>query len=401
MAKHAKLSPSSASRWLSCTKSLELIEELRVKDSGSHYANEGSKAHELLENMLLQNVFEIRSGGYRDWKSDYPEIPVNGDMMEAVQVALNYISDLKVYHRDLIIQPESRVYARSLGEDVYGTADVVCYSPAAKKLWVVDYKHGKGVKVEATDNKQLEIYAIGAIDTFGWMFDDISTIEVVIIQPRCPAEDLIRSAVYSRSDMRMLAIEMAGIIEVIGTSAASFCVSESACRWCPAKAICPALKGRAVKSLGIRFESLESIPEVAEAKAKDEDFLARYLDDKKLIEAWMHSLEVEAMERLSAGGSVGGYKMVAGRSRRKWGLDEEQIIDVLRTDLKLRPSEIFEQKLVSFTKIEKLIDVTKRNGKVKLERFKTLVVKPQGKPVLVNGDDPREPLQPVQFNPLT
>ncbi len=396
MSRHAKLSPSSASRWLRCTKSPEIIQE--EEDTGSIYADEGSRAHELLEQTLLQKKFTVPSD-CETWPSEYPHIKVTQEMIEAVQVALNFVYGLTTAHPDTVIQTETRVHATSLGGDVYGTADVICHSPRAKKLWVIDYKHGRGVLVSAKDNPQLEIYAIGVLDSFGWLFSGIETVEAVIVQPRCPAPELIRAAVYAYDDLLVIGNRMAAKIKTIGTDEAVFCADINTCRWCPAKANCPTLKDRAVNSLKVDFKDLTKPP--GAEKDMSLEFLEQYLKDRALIEAWMSALDVECMTRLSAGEAIGDYKIVAGRSRRKWCLPDVDIAKVLREELKFRPMDIYEDKLVSFTKIEKLIDVSKRNGRAKLDRFQKLTVKPAGKPVVVEGDDPRDPLKPVSFDPLT
>lgn len=383
---HAKLSPSSASRWLTCTKSPE--ECYGLEETTSPYAEEGTKAHEMLEDWL--------KNGY---DSQLSVLSTEIDMREAVTTAYKKIMELKDSDPGAIMISETTVGPNALGPDVWGTADVILYLPAFKTLYVIDYKHGMGVAVDLP-SPQLEIYAILAMESFSWMFGEIEHVETMIIQPRAfHGDGPIRSHGYSPVELTTLAVFMNDSIATIGTDEAIYAPSESACRWCLAKSKCPALETKAQTAAQMTFAA---IPKKEAAKEIPCDKLVEYHANRKLIDLWLKALDARILNGLMAGEEIGDLKVVAGRmGNRAWGADDDTVAETLKQNCKLKPKEIVTEKLKSPTQIAKLLqEKPERGKKKKLEALEALIARKTGKPTVVPGDDKRDSIVP-QFKDLT
>ena len=175
---HAKLSPSSAERWIVCPGSVVLSEGMPERTSA--FAEEGTQAHALAEMLLTMTPGEM----------DTP-----AGMLDNVMVYVDHIRGILAEHPDAVLMVEQRVKVNDL---VYGTADAVIWIPSLQLLIIVDLKYGAGVAVEAI-SLQLKIYALAALLTFGYKAKRVSA---TIVQPRCPHTDgPIRTAVYEAADL--------------------------------------------------------------------------------------------------------------------------------------------------------------------------------------------------------
>ena len=383
---HAKLSPSGASRWLTCTKSPEACQGL--KDKTSVYAQEGTEAHELLEKWRKEGRPAIDT-----------VLGSELEKIEAVTKAYNYIEELKQQDPGSIEMNETTMGPGILGDDVWGTADVIMYQPAFKTLHVIDYKHGKGVAVDLPSS-QLEIYAILAKEAFAWMFGEVESVQTTIIQPRAIHGDgPIRSQNYTPEGLELIAIDMQMAIRKIGTDAAEYAPSESACRWCLAKATCEALQEQALAAAQMTFAEIPKKEEALEVAKSD---LEIFFDNRKLIDLWLSAMDARILDSLMAGDKIGDLKVVQGRlGNRRWKSNDDEIKAILKSECKLKPKEMVTEKLRSVKQIEDLLHEKPARGREKkLAALADLITRSPGKPTVARGDDKRPSIAP-QFEDLT
>lgn len=378
MAKHAILSASGASRWMACTPSAVL--EQQFENKSSVFAEEGTLAHELGELTLKLNLGEITK---RTFNSKFKKIQENklysADMPDYVQTyvdtCLERVSEAKATTPDALFKIEQRLDFSEWVPDGFGTGDFVIIADGTME--VCDLKYGKGVPVSANNNKQMMLYALGAIAEFNFLYD-IQKVRMTIIQPRLDnlstfevtTEDLLKWAedyVRSRAE---LAIKGKG----------EFCAGDH-CKFCRAKAVC---RARAEKNMELAKYDFE------EPALLDNNDVAYILSKIDELVNWAGDVKEFALEQALNGEEYDGFKVVEGRSNRKYA-DTEAIVEILR-DNNFNDPDIFKpSELITLTNMEKLV------GKKKLtELIGDYIVKPPGKPTLVPITDKREPYNPAK-----
>lgn len=351
MTVHAKLSASGAHRWMACPGSVKAEEGL--PDSSSPFAEEGTQAHDVAEKAL--------TGGW-----DCSTVWDRDDLAEPLQVYVDYV---RAIPHDLRVI-EKRVSFGDWVEDGFGTADAICIKD--NTIHIVDLKFGKGVKVDATNNPQAMLYALGAFSEYEFLFD-LKTVKISIVQPRMdnisewelPIEDLLKWGEVARQ--AALATQDSNAKRVPG---------EKQCRWCKAKATCPALLGMTQDAIMADFDQLDDLPP---PNKLTDDQLRVALEAKPLIEAWLSAVENFIKERIVDGVGFPGFKLVEGRSMRKWA-DEKIMLDVL---VNMLGDKAYIKKIVSPAQAEKAL------GKKRKEEIEEYVVKPRGAPTLAVESDPR------------
>jgi hypothetical protein len=216
------------------------------------------------------------------------------------------------------------------------------------------------------------------------LIHDIEKIVIVIIQPRL---DHIDEWSLSVEELLKWGAWISERAELALSADAERAPGEKQCQWCKAKATCPALERYTKRILMSDFDCLES-PEKL-----DDDQLREALEAKKLIVGWLEAVEKLVVERLESGEQFPGFKLVAGRSLRKW-VDEESASKVL---VQLVGDDAFERKLLSPSKAEKLLGKTRKGG------IEDIIIKPEGKPTLAPESDKRPAinLQESDFEVLT
>lgn len=347
MAEHAKLSTSGAHRWLACPGSIKAEEGIPEKTSS--YAEEGTLAHSVAESLLLGKT------------------PKECDFLEPVQAYVDYVRQI-AGKNELFV--ETRVDFSPWVPDGFGTSDAIIIDTENQTIDVIDLKFGKGIKVDAEDNPQGMLYALGVINDFSWAMDDIKNINLHIHQPRL---DHISVWSISVDDLLAWGETVKERAALALTEDAPRIPGEKQCQWCKAKATCPAILKLAHDVTSKEFDSLDNPDTLTDEQ------LRYALENRKLVVSWFDAVEALVFERLNAGEAFPGFKLVQGRSNRDWMNPDEAEIQLTR----LIGEDAYEKKLLSVAKAEKIL------GKKKASEIASLIVKPEGKPTLAPESDKR------------
>ena len=307
---HAVLSPSTSERWLSCPASVRVSAE--IVDVESKYAEEGTRAHALAElraslafDLIDQYRYSIR---WRTWQQEtFGAGYTQRDINEMGEHADSYVELLKERFAE---HPHSRVFLEQRVftglEGCWGTADCIIASP--EHVEIVDFKYGKGVRVNAFKNSQLMLYGIGALEGYGDLLGDVTDVYCTVYQPRIdnvstfhiPAEELRQW----RDSIRPTA---ASALDGTG----GFGPSEKACRWCPAAGSC---RARIESLAASAFDDLEEHPEPDTIPPEELGTLLSRLPELK---EWIAAVEHSALVRMYSGGErIPGWKVVRSGGRR-------------------------------------------------------------------------------------
>ncbi|ACO85373.1 DUF2800 domain-containing protein [Clostridium botulinum] len=370
MVKHAILSASGASRWLACPPSARLEENYPNKSS--EFAKEGTLAHELGELGLKKNLELIST---RKFNSGLKKIEADKlytiDMPDYVEVyvdtCMEKVAEAKAKTPDALFKIEQRLDFSEWVPDGFGTGDFVIIADGTMEI--CDLKYGKGVPVSAIGNKQMRLYALGAIAAFSFLYD-IEKIKMTIIQPRLDSistdemlvEELLKWAQEELKPIAKLAYEGKG----------EFCAGDH-CKFCRAKAVC---KARADKNMELAQYDFQ------EPNTLDNNDIAFILGKADELINWAKDVQEYALEQALQGEEFDGFKVVEGRSNRKW-TDEDKIGEILLGQGFLE-NIIYTKKLTGITNMEKAI------GKKEVNRLLgDYITKPQGKPTLATITDKR------------
>ena len=391
---HAILAPSGSSRWMRCTPSARL--EALEPEKETAYTREGTIAHAMAEALLrgaLHTQDQLREQD-RDrrleWPTDRKDLVEMGgaDLLKAFTACegedldpeemLAVVADhyarlvwedyLDALYRDpdAVLLVEARLKLDEYIPEGFGSSDaVIIYG---RNLSVYDLKYGKGVKVSAVGNTQMRCYALGALLGPGELYD-ISEVSMVIIQPRLQwwSNDILSTEALM--DWAENELKPAAVMAYQGEG--EFIPGEH-CRFC---AVAPRCKALALKASTLKIDRDHDL--------MDNNEMAETLRALPAVKAWIASLESYALEQVLAGTPIPGFKVVEGRSLRQIP-DQKAAIGALAAaglseDSYLRPRE-----LKTISDLEKLL--TKKGFNTILGQY---VVKPQGKPTLVEDTDPR------------
>lgn len=369
---HAKLSASGSSRWINCPGSIKL--ESGFSDTSSDYAKEGTLAHSVAE-LKLTKYFK-KGIGPKKFKSQMDEFKKSdywaNDMDGYTDDYFDFIKEKSLAYKERpYTEIELRVDFSDIVPEGFGTCD--CVMIHGNELSIIDLKYGKGVEVSAENNSQLMLYALGAYKMFSIIYD-IKTVSMTIAQPRLgnfdtwtiPIEELIRFG------------EMVKPIAMEAYNGSDKLAVGDHCKFCKAKSKC---RARAE----MMFKPVEDIKPILDKKPSEiltSEEIGEYLTKLDGVVAWIKDLEETALSEALAGKTVTGFKIVEGRSNRKFK-DTDVVVTKL-TNSGLSEDEIFERKLLALTKLEKLV------GKKEFaELLKDDIIKPPGKPTLVKESDKR------------
>lgn len=371
MAEHALLSASGAERWLNCPPSARLEETM--EEESSEYAREGSFAHSLAEAYLSCHLGLVKKGEHnkrltRLKKDPFYSKELDDYVLNYVDFAIEKINEAKARTADAVVLLEMKLdYARWVPGG-FGTGDLVLIGDEV--LEVIDFKYGKGIPVVAEGNSQMRLYALGALNQFGCLYE-VDIVKMTIHQPRL---DNISSAEMSAKELICWATNTVKDAAEKAWEGKGEFLPGAHCRFCRVRATC---RARAKENTRlVRFEFKEP------PLLKDEEIVA-VLDAADEYTRWILDVQVHALSQaVNTGKQWPGYKLVEGRSYRKYS-DELKVAEALKA-AGYDEEQIYERTLLGITKMEKAV------GKKKFhELLSGLVEKPPGKPKLVPASDKR------------
>lgn len=309
---HSHLGASSSHRWIACPASVRLA--ATMPNESSEYAVEGTAAHALAEHCLWENLQAADLIGH-DFEVENTRFwGVTEEMAEHVQTYLDYAREA-IAAEECEWETEVRFDLSKLYPGMFGTADLVVYRPQSAHLIVVDYKHGRGVAVEAEGNPQLRYYALGAATRHHNR--PVKTVEIVVVQPRCPhSKGPIRREIVSPMDLMDWSADLIAAAKRTESADAPAVPGEH-CRFCPASPVCPARENMVLEAAQAAFgaDGAMTLPEVETA---DSARLAKLLGVVDQIEDWCKSVREFAHHEAEAGRVPPGFKLVATRPTRKF-----------------------------------------------------------------------------------
>jgi len=351
---HARLSPSSAKRWLMCPGSVPLSEG--IPDRTTDYAAEGTAAHELAERCLRnrldpESFIGGMSNGYE----------VTDEMAAAVRVYVDWVQDQTDPGDEFEI--ECQLDLRHVGDDMFGTGDALIFKPESRHLIIADFKYGRGVAVEVRENAQGLAYACGAIQRYHNR--QIATVTIAIIQPRAAhADGPVR--VWETDPIDVLDFEhdlRVGASKVLTATQANdgsevwnkiYLNAGEWCRFCKALPICPAARQRSIDAAKLEFLTENAVTTLSREQ------LGEILTEAEFIKARLKAVEEYAHQAALDGNGPIGWKLVAKRATRKW-IDPVAAAEAIAFLHDLPEDVLFtEPELRSPAQIEKLIPVSER-----------------------------------------
>lgn len=374
---HAALGASGAYRWMACPGSVRLSAGIESKSSA--YAEEGTVAHQLAE-LCLRNGQDPIEWVDRKIPAKYGEHFVTGEMAEAVTVYVDYIRTHIIAGDQVQIEQRFDLSSLGVGVPMFGTCDSVIYMPEYRKMIVVDFKYGAGIAVEAVGNPQLRYYALGSL--LSMPDAAVDSISVVVVQPRAfHVDGPIRSENITSYDLAEWSAELVEAAKRTTEPDAHLFAGDH-CRFCPALAICPAQRERAVAVIEADFAPLP--PETLTPAE-----LAAVLDKRAQLDAvvaWYKAVEAHAYSLAIGGEHVPGYKLVQGRAGNKAWADEDDAALALEL-AGVAPEDLWTRKLVSPAAAEKLV------GKTAAKDLAQYVARKPGVPTLVPVSDKRQAIE--------
>jgi len=369
---HARFSPSKSDLWLKCTKGLDFIDELGIKDTTSDAAQEGTGAHMLLDKSLTE-----RKPPATFKAEKFNGFEVSPDMLRAVEIAYAWV---QTYLLDgYTLYNESRLQIECTGE--FGTTDIGLMK--GDHLIICDYKHGRGVGVHPEKNRQMRLYACGFLDTHK-LWGKINRLTLGIAQPRVQEDVLLWED--SMDNLHYFRNRVAQIVDQIKRKEGLvFQATEKGCRFCPAKAQCKTYATWAAEQAGIEFEALVTGAGVKtpECNALTPVELLRVWKAAVEVKNWMKSVNDRIYQLLADGDTTMGLKLVEGRSTRKWA-NEGDAMDALH-HLGFKADDFAPRNLLGLGKIEALFT----NKALKQDFMRQHTIKPPGSPTIAEIDDPR------------
>ena len=357
---HAILSASSSHRWLNCNPSARLEQEFADRETDA--AAEGTAAHALCEHKLRRAL---------KMRSKKPISPYDCDEMDActdayVEFVMEALAEAKQECKDPLVLIEQKLDFSCYVPDGFGTGD--CLIVADKLLHIIDFKYGQGVLVDAEQNPQMMLYALGALRLFDSLYD-ITEVSMSIFQPRrenvstwtISVDDLLDWVENTLKPKAELAFKGEG--EYTPGSWCQFCKAAVKCR------------ARAEAKLQLARYEFAMPPLLSDEEI--EDILLK-LDD---LTKWANEITAYAQDAAVNHGKVWrGFKLVESRTNRRY-TDEEAVAQAANA---AGYHDIYKKSLIPITEMERLM-----GKKTFAEVLGALVEKPKGKPTLVPASDKR------------
>lgn len=367
---HAVLSASSAHKWLICTPSVRLEE--KFENLSSEYMKEGTLAHEIAE-FQVKSYFlepmtkkkkaeELLKFKDREFFSD--------EMITHTETYLEYIKQQAMQTNSKpFITVEKKVDYSHIAPEGFGTAD--CIMITGETLHIIDFKYGKGVKVEAEHNPQMMLYALGAIKEYG-IFYDIQNVKMSIVQPRIDNISEWECAVNELNNWAETEVKLQAQKAFMGLG--EFVPGEH-CKFCRARKEC---KARAEKFVPV----IQNI-KIANPNLLTNIDISNILKESVGLEDFLKDIKAGALDKILQGQDIPGWKAVEGKSNRVI-TDVDKAFEVLEQH-GFEKDILYERKPLGLTALEKVV------GKKRLtDTIGKYIEKPKGAPTLAPENDKRE-----------
>lgn len=358
--KHAVLSASSSHRWLACPPSALLC--AKEKDKPSDFALQGTDAHTLCEHKLKIALGQQSKDPVENLTFYDEEMAECTDMY--AQYVIEQLSEAKERCKDPIVLIEQHLDFSQWVPDGFGTGDCVLVSDDT--LTVIDFKYGLGILVDAENNPQMMCYALGALSLFDGIYD-IKDITMTIFQPR---REHISTFTISKEELLSWAENtLAPTAKLAAKGEGDYKAGEH-CQFCKVKATC---RKRAEYNLMLARYDFE-MP----ANLEDEEIEVILSKADEMV-SWVNDIKEYALKQAISGKEWNDWKLVEGRSVRKY-VDDKAVAEMVEN----AGFDPYEKKVIGITAMTKML------GKSKFEELLSgLIEKPQGKPTLVPMSDKR------------
>lgn len=370
-AKHALLSASSAHRWLNCTLSARLEQEF--KDRQTEAAAEGTAAHALAEYKLRRALHQQAERPV----SRYANSEMDGYTEDYAQFVQEAIAEAKRYCADPVVHIEQRLDFSDYVPDGFGTGD--CVIVADRRLHIIDFKYGQGVLVEAEQNPQMMLYALGALHVYDALYD-VDEVSMTIYQPR--RANVSTWTISVDELMAWAENELRPRAQLAYAGEGEYCPG-AWCMFCRAAVKC---RARAEEKLCLAQYEFAQPPVLTDGEIAS---ILGKLDD---LVRWATDIREYALNAALSGVHFDGWKVVEGRANRRYTDEAAAAQAVIATG-----HDPYEHRLLGISAMEKLLGRKKFS-----EVLGELVERPQGKPTLVPASDKRPELSDVdsEFNAI-
>jgi hypothetical protein len=369
--------------------------EAAFPDSSSHFAAEGTVAHELASECLISGADPALMIGKPATVDEF-DFVIGEDMVDHVK---DYMKLVREYAEGGELLVEKRVGIGHLtGEEgAGGTSDAIIIK--GSEIIIIDLKYGVGVKVDAGGNQQLMLYALGALNEYD-LIGDFDTVTMVIHQPR-----LNHVSEYSIpvSELLTFSDEVRSAADKVRSPDAALVSGEKQCKFCKAKAVCPALRADMAEVVGGAADVsdfADLVPQEITSETSD-NYLPVAMSKVEMVEQWCKAVRAETERRLLAGQPVTGYKLVQGRAGNRDWKDPKAVEEMMKKTFRMRDDQVYDLKLISPTKAEK---VFKENPK-RWANLQEQIARSDGKPSVAPATDnrPEMVVKPVMddFRDLT
>lgn len=383
---HALLSASSAHRWLNCPGSARLAEQF--PNQTSPYAEAGRVAHAIAELKARKYFLEPMSARtYNAQLKKLRDSPhFDKSMDENTDAYLEVLKETALsFEKAPFVALETRVDFSDSVPEGFGTAD--CIMIGSGTIVIIDYKNGAGVPVEAEDNPQMKLYALGALQVYAPIYGDtIQRAVLKIVQPNAGGTKTWETTVQA---LKLWAFNTVKPIARIAYDGKGGFSAGGWCGFCPAKAQCSA-RARQMLELEPMVGAKPQRSNVQEGPEKNAPALLSdaevgdILRRAQTLAAWVEDLKEYALSAALAGREITGFKVVEGRGSREWN-NQDAAFQALQ-ERGVAEELLWERKPCSVAGLEKTL-----GKKVFSEAAEGLVVKKPGKPALVPASDKRPP----------
>lgn len=369
---HAKLSASGSKKWIPCPGSIVL--EAQVEDKVSPYAAEGTNAHALGEAKIRLATKEYTKAKYN---KAIKNLEIDDEMEEYTDAYCDFVverfNEAKRESADAILFLEQQLDYSKYAPDGFGTGDCIILSGGT--LHVIDLKFGKGVKIDAKNNPQLRLYGLGALETYGFLYD-IDTIIMEIFQPRI---DNIDSETLTREELVAWGEEIRPKAQKAFDNTEEFCAGAHCdTGFCKARPFCRAYAEKKLEMAKFDFRKPTQL---------SNEEISEILEEAEALSKWATLIKEYALDAAVNHGAVfPGYKVVEGRSNRIYNVDDT-IVAARLIAKGCEEDSFWPRKLLGVGAMEKYL------GKKDFQKFLgEFVTKPAGKPTLVPDSDKRPAL---------